>query len=1681
MAGVQVGGLNIKIGVDLDALVEGAKQAGILLRDFAKDVEKVKLAGAIKGDPFSETIGHVKTARSALNKLFEEYAKGSAEVERAVSTPLKKLQTRLAAAITEFDELRGKIAARQGEKQDKIAKGISTGTEDARIENLRQQYAAFAKEIKELYAMLNRVDTTLGSGARKMIAESKSKEGAIKREKDALLQLSAAINRYKTEIELGINVDKNKIKLTDALIKKQQILKNLFGVELRGGDASRLEKLLADQRKQELITYRKSKMIPSVDKDKQAIDLSVASNLIEATKRRSAAIHQLREEENKLRAGIAIKMDVERNEIALQRNIEKQLQLTASGTKRAIELEKELAEKKNKTYQQALVAKERGAIGGVAMMKPETNALLQEHSKLIVKLRLRNVELANAISQGVNVEKNRLEIWRNSQKLQETGIQLSGEEIKNVKLLQAYKLKEYEDSKRVQTATTEQHRIDQRLSESRVEVLKRRLNAIRELQNAELRFRAEIRAGVNVKQNELALLKNLEAQKKLGYTTTAKGLSLEKEINRARATVGATTLHKLVVENKELTKQLRKQIDVKKNAAKIERNLIEIRKLTNKELVKYSARIKKVAAEELATKAKADRSGGFLSPTWLKRRLVWFVQLRLAWGVYRGIQKTIRDVVDAHDQLARAMRTARSPMMKATEIAQRYTEALSLMTIKHGLDFKDVGEALYQLGSAGLSAEEGLAALDSTLSLIVGTEGDAKEITKMVAGIYKNYGDTLGENITIAEKFQKINDTIAVTWQHHQMEIGEFNNALKQSVQMARVAGIGFQDLTAILGVAHDNFIRGGLAGRALRTILMRLSRDSVEFAKAFRVENIFDPTKPIKFMEIMKVLNERMRGGVLSAYSLSVAFERLGLRGAPLFEALVQSWDEVEKARQRYEDGLDATRKIEEERMKSLSKQMKRLTVSFPSAMITLFMSVIDRFEKTVKGLADIAEKITTRSGKTSIQKGILDVETINKRIRNMIKEERIGVSPIELSAARRFQERETAREAELAGLKKWLEDLKKLGTTENLEADKAIKAAGYQGRASAQTTIKRQIEELEPQIKHNLLLAVNALFETIEDLAKRGIKPSKPDMTPIDYGKLEVERELERINKEPIEKLKLITQDISDLQDTIKEKYVALNNLRKAGRLEQVKFNVLLKEEGVKSEKTKNQWKVSLDHVMTLKGAMETLLKEEEKIKKLVAEEKQARLKVLEPTIKDLGFQDKKIAKEAQSLELQRKIDNQAGLTNEEYKKQLDVNYDIAMREKERASIAMEVALYKDLENEHLDEILDLYDESIYKADQHRKQLDQATESLRLQTKLREINLEYDKELDRLAALKQQYLIEDGRETERILDLNIKIAKIEKERLEKNKEVLELGKKNLDTDEKSLRMGGQMRDKQRDITDEMEKQDRFLSPMYDTLQKMKAEVGDLREVWRKMLGTGVGTATSGLTNIFQSATGGFQEQRQEVVNLESELKGLGQEYSEAISEGDLIRAQQINAQMEELKKNIKDLKDPVKQLGDAFHDFFKDLVDNMREVLNKWIAMQIVMGLVKVFTPMPTGANAAGGYGTSTYNVDYGAARGGVLPQIKSFQSFSRGGLTGRPTLALLGDNRSKRELVIPEENIKRDSVSGYSRDSQKEPINIINVLTQDDVVGVLSGVKGKRVILNTIGQDLHRKGPTYRSLNA
>lgn len=178
----------------------------------------------------------------------------------------------------------------------------------------------------------------------------------------------------------------------------------------------------------------------------------------------------------------------------------------------------------------------------------------------------------------------------------------------------------------------------------------------------------------------------------------------------------------------------------------------------------------------------------------------------------------------------------------------------------------------------------------------------------------------------------------------------------------------------------------------------------------------------------------------------------------------------------------------------------------------------------------------------------------------------------------------------------------------------------------------------------------------------------------------------------------------------------------------------------------------------------------------------------------------------------------------------------------------------------------------------------------------------------------------------------------------------------------------------------------------------------------------------------------------------------------------------------------------DGTKSAKEAFKDFTKSFLQEILKQINAILAMQAVKAMVGLATTAITNMaitssslNVAGSASTG-WESNYAAgsyATGGVVPgRMTSFRRLAGGGITSRPMLALVGDNKTGRELVIPEENIKEDSVSGYTRDkNQSQGVSILNVMDPSLVPQLVAA--NPDLIVNIINADVVRRGVSYQNI--
>lgn len=333
----------------------------------------------------------------------------------------------------------------------------------------------------------------------------------------------------------------------------------------------------------------------------------------------------------------------------------------------------------------------------------------------------------------------------------------------------------------------------------------------------------------------------------------------------------------------------------------------------------------------------------------LVSQAAWMAGFRLTFGVLDAFKSALNSVIEVQEALVRAMRTARSELMSTSQIWSEYRKAMVQARLETGAAMQDLGEIMYQLGSAGLTAEESIAALDSTLANIIGTEAEVRDITKLVAGLYNNFKDqiyivdgavrslsatskewneSLIESANLNQKFLYINNLLVAAFRDNQVEMMELRDGLKFMVQSGRAANLTLSQMVGSLAFLNNRLIKAGTAGRAMRVILSRITKDARAFAEAFDIE--IDMSQPLDFFKVLRDINKQYQGQAVSVEKLGTIFKRLGLRGAEAFNLMQRNVDELEATIEELEGGLEgAARAMRDVRLQDFSSQAKIATAN--------------------------------------------------------------------------------------------------------------------------------------------------------------------------------------------------------------------------------------------------------------------------------------------------------------------------------------------------------------------------------------------------------------------------------------------------------------------------------------------------------------------------------------------------------------------------------------------------------------------------------------------------------------------------------------------------------------------------------------------------------------------------------
>lgn len=187
------------------------------------------------------------------------------------------------------------------------------------------------------------------------------------------------------------------------------------------------------------------------------------------------------------------------------------------------------------------------------------------------------------------------------------------------------------------------------------------------------------------------------------------------------------------------------------------------------------------------------------------------IKYRVVGAVFGEIERAIRSAADAwveYDRQARRTTRITGPQDYAGTKA-----ALMASGPAYNAEPGQAGEAYYQIATFIQDATARAKVFDQVMRMLVGTEGDAREVSRALVMTYEQFADQLPKTIDQAEKLNRISEMMTGAFRRSHLEINELATGLRYLGPIAQSTGMHIQETFALLETLAFFGQRGGRGG----------------------------------------------------------------------------------------------------------------------------------------------------------------------------------------------------------------------------------------------------------------------------------------------------------------------------------------------------------------------------------------------------------------------------------------------------------------------------------------------------------------------------------------------------------------------------------------------------------------------------------------------------------------------------------------------------------------------------------------------------------------------------------------------------------------------------------------------------------------------------------------------------
>ena len=244
----------------------------------------------------------------------------------------------------------------------------------------------------------------------------------------------------------------------------------------------------------------------------------------------------------------------------------------------------------------------------------------------------------------------------------------------------------------------------------------------------------------------------------------------------------------------------------------------------------------------------------------------------------------------------------------------------------------EVASLQLEFSKLGFTAEEIEKVTGATLNLAQATGSDLQQSAEVAGSTLRAFGLDASET-------SRVTDVMAASFSSSALDMGSFQDSMKFVAPVARAAGIGIEETTAMLAALANNGIKGSQAGTALRRIISTLGSTGGDVAKSLaELSN-----------ESLTLGGAQDEVGRNAQSALLVLMESMGAVGdlTEVFENANGAADGMARTMDDTSDGA----------LKKMQSAVEGMQISIGTALAPVVLDIVKQIEKFAQGFSELSK----------------------------------------------------------------------------------------------------------------------------------------------------------------------------------------------------------------------------------------------------------------------------------------------------------------------------------------------------------------------------------------------------------------------------------------------------------------------------------------------------------------------------------------------------------------------------------------------------------------------------------------------------------------------------------------------------------------------------------------------------